>query len=193
MDPAQVLELSLATFTSQVEAAFVELDSYSTEALAWLCREHFALAMAKADWHEHAARAVEGLAPTAVPKPASGPDPPAPPAVQASPPGPDDDHGEGLEAALDAPAGALLRPSTAACLSTLLKARAGTDRARAQRYFTALAHTRLDPLLRVEFAPTTTLIDGVHALLARSPAAAGAAGKRCSTCTSRRATPHRRR
>ena len=65
----------------------------------------------------------------------------------------------------------------------MLKARAGTNRDRAQRYFSALAHTRLDPLLRVEFVPTATLIDGVHTLLARSPNAAVGALLACEHMT----------
>lgn len=119
MDVPSVIELGLQSFTEQVNAAFVDLETFSNDALAWLCREHFVVAQAKPGWFERAATA---------------------------------------SALFDAPAP----------LAALLTHR-DQDRNLAQRYFAVLEQTQLDPLLRIEFTPTTSLVDRINDLVAGPP------------------------
>lgn len=121
MDVPSIIELGLQTFIDQVDAAYADLDEFSSDALAWICREHFVLASAKPTWFEGAAACA---------------------------------------AQLDSP---VVAPALAH------QARLATDQA--QRYFAVLEQTRLDPLLRIEFAPTTSLVERATDLFRQTPSA----------------------
>lgn len=119
MDVPSLIDLGYRSYVAQVQAAMDPLDSYASEALLWLMREHYTLAAAKPEVLQHAAYVAQ---------------------------------------ALDTPQlGAVLRAARHAEYDQSVWHRAALD------------HAQIHPLVRIEFAPTTSLVDRLHELIDASP------------------------
>ena len=116
---ASLIDLGYRSFVAQVQAAMDPLDSYSSEALLWLMREHFALAAAKPEVLQHAAYIAQEL---------------------------------------DTPQ-----------IGMLLRAARHAEYDQSVWHRAALDHAQINPLLRIEFAPTTSLVERLHELIDASP------------------------